>query len=278
MALKHWMVGWAAVLLLSGGRLASAAGEAAPVTGGGVSVVVSEGRVETEGAGATGGAVGGGGGEIRRTRSAGGASGSGVSAGGSGGAMGEIVRLGMGLAVVLGVILAMRYGAAKWLGLKGAGPMGNKGVRVLSRTLMGPRQQLVLLQVGRRLVLVCDSAGRVSAVTEVTDPDEVAELTAQAMGEEVRSGVSSGAGAFAGLLGLKSLGFAGREESLERELEELVEGERGQAVERGVVAERDAVVESAEAGSAESGLSMLAERVRGLSARMAGGVSGGDRV
>lgn len=100
-----------------------------------------------------------------------------------GGAAWETLRVILGLGAVLGLIIGMKMGAGKILGIRGAGANANRGVRVLSRTMMGPRQQLVLLQVGRKLVLVSDSGGQVSTVTEVTDPDEVAELAAQALGE-----------------------------------------------------------------------------------------------
>jgi flagellar biogenesis protein FliO len=94
----------------------------------------------------------------------------------------ETGRVVLALGAVIGVILGLKFGAAKIFGIRAMGPGTNKGVRVLSRTMMGPKQQLVLLQVGRRLILVADSAGTVSQVCEISDPDEVAELAAQGTG------------------------------------------------------------------------------------------------
>lgn len=107
---------------------------------------------------------------------------------------GSMLRVGMALAGVVGLILILKYGAGTMLGVKAAGPRANKGVRVLSRTTMGPRQQLVLLQVGRKLVLVADSGGTVSTVTEIVDPDEVAELAGQAIGAGPGAGVTDRGG------------------------------------------------------------------------------------
>lgn len=118
-----------------------------------------------------------------------------------GGAAWETLRVILGLGAVLGLIIGMKMGAGKILGIRGAGANANRGVRVLSRTMMGPRQQLVLLQVGRKLVLVSDSSGQVSTVTEVTDPDEVAELAAQALGE---GGVVGGFGGVGGGVGFRT--------------------------------------------------------------------------
>jgi flagellar biogenesis protein FliO len=98
----------------------------------------------------------------------------------------EIGRVIGSLAIVLVVIVGLKYLATHVLGMKAAGPGSNRGVRVLSRTVMAPKQQLVLLQVGRKLVLVADCGGRVSTLTEITDPDEVAELAAQASGQALR--------------------------------------------------------------------------------------------
>jgi flagellar biogenesis protein FliO len=92
-------------------------------------------------------------------------------------------RVAGSLGLVLAAIIGLKVFAGRMLGIKSAGPKSNRGVRVLSRTTIGAKQQLMLLQVGRRLVLVADSGGQMNSVCEITDPDEVAELAAQALGE-----------------------------------------------------------------------------------------------
>lgn len=96
--------------------------------------------------------------------------------------------------VVLVLIVTLRY-AAGWLMPSTRGG-GGRGVRVLSRTPIAPRQQVMLLHVGRRVVVVGDSAGRLSSLAQITEPDEVAELIGQ-----VSSTPPVSASAFRSLLG-----------------------------------------------------------------------------
>lgn len=125
-----------------------------------------------------------GGNEIRRARQPDGA----APAGSMNNAVMETVRVLGALALVIGAIVILKVVAGQVLGIKSAGANANKGVRVLSRTMIGPKQQMILMQVGRKLVLVSDCAGKVVPVTEVTDPDEVAELAGQALGTATRAG------------------------------------------------------------------------------------------
>lgn len=126
----------------------------------------------------------------------------GEAAGGAGGGGGGVVRSSAlyetgkvvgSLALVLAAIVGLKMFATKVLGIRAAGGKMNRGIQVLSRTLIGGKQQLLLLQVGRKLVLVADSGGKISPVTEITDPDEVAELAAQALGNADKAARFSGA-------------------------------------------------------------------------------------
>ena len=87
-------------------------------------------------------------------------------------------RLALAMAVVLGLIVVLRY-AAGWL-VPHARPGGGRGVRVLGRTPLGPRQQVLLVHVGRRVLVIGDSAGTLSPLANIDEPDEVAELLGQA--------------------------------------------------------------------------------------------------
>ena len=93
----------------------------------------------------------------------------------------EYSRVLAALGVVVGLIFLLRWMARGFLGLPRRG--SSRAVRVLGRTMIAPRQQVMLLQVGRRVVVVGDSAGRMQPLAEISDADEVAALVGQ-MGEE----------------------------------------------------------------------------------------------
>lgn len=80
------------------------------------------------------------------------------------------------LAIVIGLILA-----AAWLYRKAAptisGALPKQVVQVLGRTPLAPRQQLVLLRLGSKLVLVSNLHGEVRTISEITDPLEVDRLS-----------------------------------------------------------------------------------------------------
>jgi hypothetical protein len=61
-------------------------------------------------------------------------------------------------------------------------------MKVLSRLVLSPKQQLLMVQVGRRIVVIGDSAGQMSAVSEIADPDEVGSLVAQLADEKSQQG------------------------------------------------------------------------------------------
>jgi flagellar biogenesis protein FliO len=74
------------------------------------------------------------------------------------------------LVVIVGVfIMLRRYVPAM------RAPEGDV-LKVVARASLTPKQTLSLIQLGRRFVLVAISAGRVDALCEVNDVDEVAEL------------------------------------------------------------------------------------------------------
>ena len=121
--------------------------------------------------------------------------------GGDGGVQSVAPSLGLSkvagaLAIVLTLIFALRHVMKRAFGVAGAGA-SSRAVVVLSRTVLAPRQQVMLLHVGRRLIVVGDSGGQMSTLSEITDPDEVAALVGQLRDEKL----SSAAPAFGGLLG-----------------------------------------------------------------------------
>jgi flagellar biogenesis protein FliO len=86
------------------------------------------------------------------------------------------------LAIVIGLIFALR-----WIGKRlfpGLGSGRSSGaVRVVSRSVLTPRQQVLLVQVGaRRLLVVADNGTQVSTLCQITDADEIASLVGQISG------------------------------------------------------------------------------------------------
>ncbi len=126
-------------------------------------------------------------GEIRRRTAPAGASSSVESSSG----VTSSLRVIMSLALVIAVILALRWGGVKLLGFAGA-VKPNKAVSLLSRTAIAPRQHVLLLLVGRRVVVVGDSGGRMNALCEISDAQEVAELVGSVRGGATSVSASAG--------------------------------------------------------------------------------------
>jgi flagellar biogenesis protein FliO len=87
-------------------------------------------------------------------------------------------RVALALGGVIAIIFTLRWGARKYLGVAAATGAG-KIVRVLGRATIGPRQQIVMLQIGKRVIIAADNAGQLSTLSQVTEADEVASLLGQ---------------------------------------------------------------------------------------------------
>jgi flagellar biogenesis protein FliO len=85
----------------------------------------------------------------------------------------------LGVMAALGVVLGLFFAVA-WL-MRRSTP-GNYGllpsevVEVLGRLPLAARQQVHLIRVGNKLVLICATPAGVESLTEVTEPEEVARL------------------------------------------------------------------------------------------------------
>jgi flagellar biogenesis protein FliO len=98
-------------------------------------------------------------------------------------------QVAMALGIVLSVILVLRWAVVRVMaGRAGAGAVG--AVQVLSRTVVSPRQHLMLVRVGRRLVVVANTGAHMNSICEISDPQEVAELIGRV--EEEKGGSLSG--------------------------------------------------------------------------------------
>lgn len=89
------------------------------------------------------------------------------------------------LAIVLIVLGVVVYALRRYVpALRQA---DHDALRVVARTGLSPKHSLALIRLGRRYVLVSMAGDRVNSLCEVTDPEEVAELTAH-VGNTTRSG------------------------------------------------------------------------------------------
>jgi flagellar biogenesis protein FliO len=120
------------------------------------------------------------------------------------------MRVAGALGVVIGCIFIVRYIGKKLLGLQTSGSGGGV-VQILSRTPVSPRQQLMLIQVGRRIVLVANCGAAMNALCEITDADEVASLAGQLQQRRRTSATS----AFLSIFGKAGANFEAEQEQQE---------------------------------------------------------------
>ena len=109
----------------------------------------------------------------------------------------DIRRVAVALGIVLGLVFVCRW-AARWMFPSAGVGRSSQVMKVLSRSVIAPKQQLLLIQVGRRLVVVGDCGQQMNALAEISDPDEVAGLLGQLRADQPASESSN---PFAPLLG-----------------------------------------------------------------------------
>ncbi len=108
-------------------------------------------------------------------------------------------RVVLSLAIVLFLIFVLRWLSQRMFGKTVAG-RASRAVQVLSRNVISPKQQLLVVQVGRRLLVVGDSGQQMNALCEITDPQEMAALIGQ-IHEEKRESTGRAFGALFGQAG-----------------------------------------------------------------------------
>jgi flagellar biogenesis protein FliO len=96
----------------------------------------------------------------------------------------DVTRVLLATVGVIGLIFLMRAGMKRIFPSTAAHrPMS--AVKVLSRSAIAPRQHLLVVQFGKRLVLVGDSGSSLNPLCEISDPDEAANILAQARSESI---------------------------------------------------------------------------------------------
>ncbi len=98
----------------------------------------------------------------------------------------EFGKVAGALVLVIAVILGL-----KWMGRRVfAVPTASRSsvaIQVLSRVALSPRQQIMLLRVGRRLIVVADTGAQMNAISEIADDEEVAALVGQLQSDKTES-------------------------------------------------------------------------------------------
>ena len=81
----------------------------------------------------------------------------------------------------LGVVIFLIF-ALKWVYAKLTGQVSTQNtqiVQVLARTAIAPRNHIVILRVGSRIIICSDSTHGTRTLSEITDPEEVAQMLAE---------------------------------------------------------------------------------------------------
>jgi flagellar biogenesis protein FliO len=87
-------------------------------------------------------------------------------------------RVVLALAGVLALILILRTGLRRIF--PGAiSHRATRAIKILSRSVVSPKQHLLLIQVGKRLVVVGDSGAQLNPLCEIADEEEVAAILSQ---------------------------------------------------------------------------------------------------
>jgi flagellar protein FliO/FliZ len=94
---------------------------------------------------------------------------------GSSGTFQMLVSVGSSLLIVIGLFLGVAWCYRKTLNQASLG-LPKQVVKVLGRTPIAPRQQLLVVRFGSKLVLVSMVQGDARALSEITDPLEVDQL------------------------------------------------------------------------------------------------------
>lgn len=87
-----------------------------------------------------------------------------------------LVSVGSSLVIVMGLFFGFIWFYRKSMGARGGGGLPKNVVQILGRTPVAPRQHLVLLRFGSKLVLVSMVQGEARTISEITDPLEVDQL------------------------------------------------------------------------------------------------------
>ena len=121
----------------------------------------------------------------------------------------DTTRVVLSLALVLAAIFLLRWIAQQVLGTPSA-KRSSRAVQVLSRSMIAPKQHVLVLQVGKRLLIVGDTGSQMNPLCEITDADEIAMMLSQLKQEKAPV-----AKAFGSVFGRAQKDFADDDSSVE---------------------------------------------------------------
>jgi len=113
-------------------------------------------------------------------------------------ATGSVVTVASSLAIVLGLFFALLWLAKKNMP-RGMTAISSEVVKVLGRAPLSGRQQMHLVRIGNKLLLVSVTPNGAETLTEITDPQEVDHLTSLCEREQPGSVTRSFRNVLAGL-------------------------------------------------------------------------------
>ena len=94
-------------------------------------------------------------------------------------------RVALSLGAVLALIIGLYLAGRRFMPRGSRAQQGGGGaVQVLARTAISSKQRILLLQVGRRILVVADGGPSLATLAEITDADEAAALIAQLQSEK----------------------------------------------------------------------------------------------
>lgn len=95
-----------------------------------------------------------------------------------------LVTVGSSLAIVLALFCALVWAGRKFGGgVAASKPLPASALTPLGHVMLDPRTKLLLVKCGRRILVLSQTAGGITPITEVTHPDEVRELIANCSSE-----------------------------------------------------------------------------------------------
>lgn len=93
--------------------------------------------------------------------------------------MAPLVTVASSLAIVLALFSALVWAGRKFGGrTSGSKPLPASALTPLGHVMLDPRTKLLLVKCGRRVLVLSQTAGGITPLTEITHPDEVQELMA----------------------------------------------------------------------------------------------------
>ena len=85
---------------------------------------------------------------------------------------GQLVQLMLGLLVVVGLIFALAWLLRR---VQQIGPRGSQAIKLVSSQILGPRDRLLLVQVGGEQILLGISAGRITPLHVLKEPVPISD-------------------------------------------------------------------------------------------------------